>query len=191
MSKTYGFVAFVAGVAIGSATSWYFLKTKYERIAQEEIDSVKEVFSKRRTSSSVVDISDKKEEDDEKKSMERYSEKLKDEGYIDYSEVKDERKEVPYVISPDELGEIKEYPIISLTLYSDGVLCDDLDEPVEDVEGMVGKESLTHFGEYEDDSVFVRNDRLKADFEILLDLRKYEDVLKKMPPVIGVWHGDD
>ena len=27
---------------------------------------------------------------------------------------------------------------------------------------IVGKESLNHFGEYEDDSVFVRNDRLSA-----------------------------
>ena len=38
---------------------------------------------------------------------------------------------------------------------------------------VVGMESLTHFGEYEDDSVFVRNDRLKCDYEILMDERTY------------------
>ena len=37
---------FAVGAAIGSAATWYFVKTKYERIAQEEIDSVKEEFSK-------------------------------------------------------------------------------------------------------------------------------------------------
>ena len=46
---------------------------------------------------------------------------------------------------------------------------------------IVGKESLNHFGEYEDDSVFVRNDRLKRDYEILLDQRNYSDVVKTMP----------
>ena len=52
---------------------------------------------------------------------------------------------------------------------------------VDDVEEIVGEESLTHFGEYEDDSVFVRNDRLKCDYEILLDQRNYSDVTKTMP----------
>ena len=44
---------------------------------------------------------------------------------------------------------------------------------------IVGEESLNHFGEYEDDSVFVRSDRLKCDYEILLDQRNYSDVVKR------------
>ena len=55
------------------------------------------------------------------------------------------------------------------------------DEKVEDVDNVVGLESLAHFGEYEDDSVFVRNDRLKCDYEILLDQRTYSDVIKQRP----------
>ena len=46
---------------------------------------------------------------------------------------------------------------------------------VDDIEETVGIDSLTHFGEYEDDSVFVRNDERKCDYEILLDDRDYED----------------
>lgn len=87
----------------------------------------------------------------------------------------------PYVISPEEFGEGEEYEKISLTYYADQVLADENDELVEDVEGAVGFESLTHFGEYEDDSVFVRNDRLKCDYEILLDQRTYSDVVKTRP----------
>jgi hypothetical protein len=49
------------------------------------------------------------------------------------------------------------------------------------VDDVVGFESLNRFGEYEDDSVFVRNDRLKCDYEILLDRRKYSDVVNKKP----------
>ena len=49
------------------------------------------------------------------------------------------------------------------------------DNIIEDVEGTVGTDSLTHFGEYEDDSVFVRNDEKQIDYEILLDSDKYYD----------------
>ena len=76
---------------------------------------------------------------------------------------KQRQKKKPYVIAPEEFGEEYEYDTISLTYYSDRVLTDDDDEIVEDVEDVVGFESLESFGEYEDDSVFVRNDRLKCD----------------------------
>jgi hypothetical protein len=52
---------------------------------------------------------------------------------------------------------------------------------VEDLEGSVGIDSLTTFGEYEDDSVFVRNSRLRCDYEILLDQRNFEDVIHAGP----------
>ena len=41
------FVIFAVGAAIGSAVTWKFVKTKYERIADEEIASVKERYSQR------------------------------------------------------------------------------------------------------------------------------------------------
>ena len=41
---------------------------------------------------------------------------------------------------------------------------------------MVGEDSLEHFGEYEEDAVYVLNDLIKTDFEILLvESRYYED----------------
>lgn len=45
MNKTI--IAFTAGVLSGGMCAWYYAKKKYELIAQEEIDSVKEVFAKR------------------------------------------------------------------------------------------------------------------------------------------------
>lgn len=87
----------------------------------------------------------------------------------------------PYVISPEEFGEFEDYERISLSYYADQILADEDDEKVEDVDNVVGLESLAHFGEFEDDSVFVRNDRLKCDYEILLDQRTYSDVIKQRP----------
>ena len=45
----------------------------------------------------------------------------------------------------------------------------------DEIEECVGLDSLTHFGEYEEDSVFVRNDNLKIDYEILRDEDDYYD----------------
>ena len=85
----------------------------------------------------------------------------------------------PYVISPEEFGDnVDDYELISLNYYEDGVLADDWDEPIEDIDKVVGKDSLTHFGEYEDDSVYVRNDRLKCEYEILMRVGKFADKVK-------------
>ena len=50
---------------------------------------------------------------------------------------------------------------------------------MDDVEYVVGSDALNSFGEYEGRFVFVRNDRLKCDYEILLEQRKYSDVVNK------------
>ena len=89
--------------------------------------------------------------------------------------------EKPYIISPEEFGDFDEYTKLSLTYYSDGVLADENDEIVDDIDETVGADFADHFGEYEDDSVFVRNDRLKCDYEILRDNRSYSDVTGRYP----------
>ena len=59
--------------------------------------------------------------------------------------------------------------------FDDQIIADENLDIVDDIEETVGIDSLTHFGECEDDSVFVRNDERKCDYEILLDHRDYED----------------
>lgn len=164
-------LAFIVGTVTGSIVTWYLLKDKYEALAQEEIDSVKEVFLRREQE--LKDQSVKKtvaegikDADKEKPDLKEYAERLKKEGYTRYSD-----------FGSDE----EEYEQISLTYYADGVLADENDEVIEDVEDAVGIDSLNHFGEYEDDSVFVRNDARKCDYEILLDQRTYSEVVEDMP----------
>lgn len=194
MNKAAGFVMFVLGAAVGSVVTWQYTKKKYERIAQEEIDSVKEIFSKRESAAEVEIVTPEPQtakvgKPEEKPDITEYAARLEREGYTNYSNVsageKKEEQEAmemkPYVISPEEFGEFEDYERISLSYYADQILADEDDEKVEDVDNVVGLESLTHFGEFEDDSVFVRNDRLKCDYEILLDQRTYSDVIKQRP----------
>lgn len=197
MKNSAGFLIFVAGAAIGSAATWYYAKKKYEQIAQEEIDSVKERFT---IVNNYVEPKDSDEDKaqkaadmaKEKPSVADYAKKLSKEGYTNYSnsettneasEKNDMVKEIPFAIPPEEFGDLEDegYDKISLTYYADGVLTDEHDEVVEDIDRCVGEDFADHFGEYEDDSVFIRNHRLKADYEILYSQQTYEDVLKEKP----------
>ncbi len=187
MSKVKGLIIFVLGAATGSAVTWQFAKKKYERIAEEEINSVKEVFMKREQDAADVEITVTPQTSveaslrkvKEKPDISTYAEILKSEAYVPEGAEMAENK--PYVISPEEFGEFEDYDTISLTYYADQVLVDDGGDKIEDVDDVVGMESLTHFGEYEDDSVFVRNDRLRCDYEILMDERTYSEAQKERP----------
>lgn len=185
--KAMPIITFVVGAAAGSVATWFLLKTKYEQLAQEEIDSVKEVFSKREKTRYVEIEPEEVEESSDEVDIREYAAKISGENYTEYSDIELVKNvEKPYVITPDEFGEIDEYEKISLTYYADQILADDDNELVEDVDDVVGFESLGTFGRYEEDSVFVRNDRLQADYEILKDLRRYEDVIKKTPHRVEV-----
>lgn len=177
-------VMFATGAAIGSLVTWKIIKTKYEKITQEEIESVKEVFSRR----SVTSEPDEKEPEIVMPRPAELSNVVTSLGYTNYSDIvntetEEEDRPVdrnrPYVIAPEECGELDGYEIMSLTYYADGVLTDISDEPIGNVDLIVGSDSLTHFGEYEDDSVFVRNEKTKTDYEILKDTRNYSDVMKR------------
>lgn len=172
---------FTAGAAIGSAVTWKLVKTKYEQIANEEIESVKETFSRgHRADVNPIDESDDEENFEmSEENIAKLKETIESNGYRNYSIKKEsevnENMNKPYVISPDEFDE-NDYEVETLNYYQDGVLTDLQDNIIEDVESMVGEDSLNHFGEYEDDSVFVRNEERGIEYEILLNDNNYSDL---------------
>ena len=186
--------AFIAGAALGSAASYLFLRTKFDKIAQEEIDSVKAMYARKTDKILETPIVEPEgdlpetKDNNEETPVQNYISKVKEQGYIKYSDITKEEKggsdvaeNKPYVISPDEFGELDDYDTETLYYYADDVLTDDQDNIIENVDKLVGVDSLTHFGEYEDDSVFVRNDTDRTDYEILLDVRRYSDAMKNAP----------
>lgn len=172
MMKSSNVFIFVIGAMIGSVTTWYFSKRKYDQIMQEQIDSVKEVYKKR---------SEETVSETQKKEIKDYLNNIYGRNGYAVENSKDEIKECnicgPYIISPNEFGTIDEYETVTLTYYSDGVLADDNDDIIDDVDSVIGEDSLTHFGEYEEDSVFVRNGEKKCDYEVIYDNRSYYDVV--------------
>lgn len=199
MNDTLSKVAiFAAGAGIGSVVTWRFVKEYYAKLTKEEIADVKRAFSRKPDDEETMPVISNipTSEPNVKKTavseseIRDYAAKIQEEGYTNYSDakapVKIEEKKVeggnkyvPYVISPEEYDDNYDYEAIELTLYSDGVLVDDMNNPIEDVDDIVGLSNLDTFGRYEDDAVHVRNDERKCDYEILRDPRKYSDTVKR------------
>lgn len=180
MSKASVFFAFVVGAAVGVGCTCTYFKKKYAEIAQEEISSVKESFSNMYEKKAAAipekpDIQDviKKYRKEKEAATKEMADILENCGYVPADE--GDTEEEIRVISPQEFGEDINYERISLKYYSDGVVTDDEDEIVDNWQDLIGPDFAKHFGEYEDDSVFVRNTVLKVDYEILRDLSSYHD----------------
>ena len=192
-STLSNFLMFAAGAALGVSATWKYFEEKYKRIADEEIKSVREYYSNKKPKYEGPSDSDeetrmKARESHEKPDIREYAEKLKDMGYRNYSSadrtVEREEKAVdgPYVIEPEEYGELHDYQTIELTHYGDGTLAENTGEIVDDADDIVGPDYADHFGEYEDDSVYIRNDKRKCDYQILLDERPYDDAVCRSYP---------
>lgn len=162
---------FLSGAITGSLITYKALKNKYV-FETEELET-------EGNASESDDVSNNEEKyisatDDFKAYIKIASQ------YKNYSkkEEKEEGKEPMsiesdiHVVSPEEFSDT-DYDTESLTYFADGVLTDIYDNRISDAEDIVGTECLTKFGEYEEDTVYVVNDKLKMAYEILKDDDKY------------------
>ena len=180
----YAFM-FSIGAALGALVTWQYLKPKYERMVQDEVNEFKKDWSDSNREGDSMECLEADYEDSEGYSVpelnalasenediimrEKYAKVLEKGGSKSMSD------DDPYVISPLKFAEENEYDVISLTYYADGILVDDAGDPIENVAHVVGLEFPEHFGEYTEDpdTVYVRNERLQTDYEIQRDLDNY------------------
>ncbi len=197
MNRTvFNVLLVAAGAAIGSAVTWKVVTTKYERIVQEEIDSVKEEFKRLYEDQETVEEPNVQIEAEYEEPVEDVFEPTNDEVF-EYHNIssmyrssedetvekggEDEVDEVPYingpyVISPDDFRcSPPGYNAQALDYFADGVLADSWGNEV-DIDETIGEDSLERFGDYVDDIVYVRNERKEIDYEVTCDSRRYEDV---------------
>lgn len=197
-------VTFVAGVAVGVVAAYKVAEQKYSNIANDEIESVIERFSNRQPmdkSKEVVEATDTKVEEklvtesksnifEYREAIDRFNydrvstEKSKPKKDQNKEEVAEEMKQATvdnahiYVISPDEFN--TRYGFSTETLYysSDNFVLDSDYQVMSDsdIQHTIGHDPYGHFGEYEDDSVCVRNEELMCDYEILLSMKTCNEI---------------
>ena len=188
--KLSSILLFAAGAAIGSLVTWRYFKSKYE-IVEDKIEEETEEAEGEYKEENLEGLESKLNY--KKPPLKEYVKMVEDNGYVPKTHMEEVEEEIangewgdkdvyePYIIRPEEYGELHAYETLSLNYYADGVLTDELDNPIEDVESLVPADFADHFGEYEDDVVHVRNDNLECDYEILRDLRKFTDVVGEYP----------
>lgn len=90
----------------------------------------------------------------------------------------DRPSDEPYTIAPEDFGEKADYGNITLLYFADEVVTDEDYCVIDNVDDVIGLDSLKKFGEYEDDSIFVRNDARRVDYQVLIDNRGYHKDVK-------------
>lgn len=94
----------------------------------------------------------------------------------DYTEeLKHRSKERPYILHRDEFfSNESDYRQCSLTYYGgDNILCDEQDVPVYNYEKIVGSLVFGH-GSADPSIVYIRNDKLEAEYEVILEPGYYQ-----------------
>lgn len=195
--------SFAGGALIGSAVTWQILKKKYEKLAQEEIDSVIEKFS---SMSEEDDENAERCEDDEPDEEDpeyddeyghdpddvydgvetgdpdvvKYNELVglysgEDRNLLRRNAIKNKR---PYSITVDDFGELEGYETATLYYYADEILAFEDSNPIGNIDDVVGLDAIDELmnDKYGADTVFVRNDRLKTDYEIIPSAQYYNDI---------------
>lgn len=176
------FVIFAAGALVGSAVTYIVTKDKYEKIANAEIESVKEAFSTLEEKPEEEEDSTYEVDEQELKEYSSLTKNLYPTDTISYNNemvrqiVEEEAHPLPYVISKGDFCENMEYESETLVYYGDGVLADDFFEIVKDIDELVGKANLAQLGEGDNDSdvIYIRNEKMEMDYEILFDVRTYD-----------------
>lgn len=201
-------VIFLGGLVVGGFVTNLLVKEKYEHEAAEEISAMHKSFINRYKEP----ISEQNIEKDEKHNYSNYISKDKNDviDYSSFSKKEtsvennseediskedstDDVIELKREISDDPIHEIdweiyessEEYGFshVELVLYTeDYILANVYDEKIDDVEKRITVDILNKFAHLPKDEIWVRNEILGCDFNIVKDNRKFSDVVGENLP---------
>lgn len=193
------FLTSVISFGIGGLAGYIYSKRKYEKLADIEVESIKKklgLYSMQNKNKSDVQVEQKQEpEKTNEADISLGFNKETKEGYRDYSAPyrsngvaiesgkKDEDTEEPYIIDLEELS-VSEYEVKTLLYYQDGTLTDEDGNVINESErdSMIGKSVLTVFDNNDLDVIYVQNDVLQIDYEIILESRNFKSPIVNLHP---------
>ena len=192
-NKTVTAIAFLVGAIGGSITTYFVVKKKYEKIAQEEIDSVKAVYSNKaktlgsKLSEKVTEV--KNAMNNMSKSMEEAASKFKSsivdsrDVHVDLAENEDmtgnydvlyadgfsftKSSQDPYIITGGEFAQDNDYVKMGLIYCDDGSVVYEDGTIASDISSVVGDECAMKIEEANDESIYICDDEKRIDYEII------------------------
>lgn len=196
MKAIKGIFIFAIGALSGTFVGAQIAKKKYEEIANEEIEEIRDYYRKinKELADQLVDKTAEPEKVEEAKEVEEIVEERKQYENIikrgNYMAVDEEEQnnvcDEAYPIDPSEFGNEGKNATETLTYFADGVLVNEVDEVVEDPDLVVGRHHIDIFNEFPDATcVYVRNDLDGMDYEIIKDDWCWSDFNEKgyAPPI--------
>lgn len=178
------FAAMAAAYILGAATGILVIKDrmerKYRKRADEEVESVKEAFERRRKE----EESKREQAVKTEKNAAVSSTQVPDEVYerlLREHRYAPEEEEDAVVVTREEFGDVPRHDYETHTIVyfeQNGVFVDDdTGEPLpdEEWESMIGCGIVKHFGEIpgDPDTVYIRNDARQSYYEVVRDERAY------------------
>ena len=153
-------ICFAVGAATGFGAAYVILKKKYDAIVKEEVDAAvewaqshgeKESQEEKENEMSHEDLVDKRNE--------IVSEKYEGGDAMD--------AERPYIIPEEDfVVDDEEYTKVSLDYYTDDEMLYEGEEPIINVEQVVGRDNINLLHGGPDDVIYVRNEKYGIDYEI-------------------------
>lgn len=190
-------ISFISGAVSGSVVSIIFVKKKWQKEFDDKRNEMisyyekeKEKVKKELPEKEEKEPPEPKEKEQGVEESERIIQKFNyakistPERTINKSPILNdsEYSKDPYEIDGREFGTQEMYGMVTLYLYDDGELLTEKYELLsdDDIENYIGSKMLEKFATKRDadpelDSFYVRNDRLKTDYEILIESGRYEE----------------
>ena len=180
---------FIGGAVTGSLVSWYFTKKKYETLAENEIAKMREGYRQKNKElaerarikpdiSEVIkdQITIHKEDVDLAEKEENLIAKYAEESEPTGEENISPNDDVIEFIDDSDFASMNGYEKVSLVLYEDDVLANEMSDDIVLVEDTVGQQAIDDFKHYNPEAFYVRNNQLMTEYEITRDHRTYEEV---------------
>lgn len=171
---------FLLGAICGAAGTYLFMKNRFE---EQERELYSEKYKNKEEEMYAAEESQPEVEHKPTQNPDimEYAKKLSDMRYAKMKEEEKAERNLPYIIRPDDLND-KEYERVSLTYYADDILAYEVDdEIVENADELIGDDFEDHFGEFEENMIYVRDDENQTDYMIFKDERTYEEVSGNKP----------
>lgn len=196
-NKLVGFMSFVVGAAAGALGAHLYLKEKYHKESQDKVEEALELVRKLRNKKPPAEVLAERMKQEEAidippipgEDREEYEQAMSYNKVYQVPEKVEPKVELnpksprSYYVQDIDIGDLDDYEIVHWTYYQDGVIADENDREISlmELEESVPQGILSRFATEDIDSLYVRNDVFKCEYEILVDERTYEEVVGEKP----------
>lgn len=185
-----GTMTFLWGAAAGCIYKEKSIKEFYEKQYMEDYISMKKKHYKK-VEKKVDEFEENvtSKQNDIKDKYIKLSSMYRPKDYVDPAEFESPQEDeglpfdTPIIISEEEYleDENMQEKVQFVYYMSDGVVADDNEDPLDDVDGVIGRHHLEKFEHSDDQIIYIRNAILSMDIEIVKNLGSYKELVLGEP----------